>query len=220
MGKRGAILCLTLGCASPVASGPAMTPSPSRNPDSSAAAAMSPSQPLQQQDITTIPQPETTTQDQRAHVQVMLESRDSPAPKETLLSEGRGVFHALDAIFRDRTAKLATRGRALASMANLDDERGFAELHEVLNSPSTGGSQVFFARVSIGALARAQGARAVRAIAGAFVWKDPTVRIAGAEALGQIGGPDARGALQHQLDEESDPGVRDALQKALAKATP
>ncbi|HUB08165.1 MAG TPA: HEAT repeat domain-containing protein [Myxococcales bacterium] len=219
---RKLVLCLgaAFSCAGPSANAPPMTPSPSRSPNSSAAAAMAPSQPIQQFGMTTIPQPPPTAEKQRAHIQLLLEGSETPPPSEQLLAQGPGVFHALDAIFHDPTAKLSTRGRALASMANLDDDRGFAELRGVLASPSTTAPQPFFARTAIDALARAQGARAVSAIADALTWKDPGVREAAADALGRIGGPDARAALQARLALESDPGVRAALERALAKATP
>ncbi len=220
MCKQLLVVSLALSCAGPAAQGPTMTPSPDRNPNSAAAAAMAPSQPIQQYGMVTVPPPQTAQQNQRARVQVMLEAHPEPPSSQELLAQGPGVYHALTTIFHDPTAPLATRARAESSLANIADSRGFAELHGVIASPSTESPLPFFARTAIAAVARAQGARAVPDIALGFAWKDPTVRTAAAEALGQIGGPDARAALQQRLAEESDPGVREALQRALAKATP
>ncbi|MHB8419535.1 MAG: HEAT repeat domain-containing protein [Myxococcales bacterium] len=208
-------------CAGPAGSGPTMQPSPDRNPSSDAAAAMAPSQPIQQQPWMAIgPPPQTTTQEQRARVEVLLSQASAAPPSEQLLAQGPGVYSALAAIFHDPEAPLPTRARALESMANLQDSRGFAVLHEVLASPSSKPPSPFFAHTAIRVLVRAQGTAAVRSISDAFAWKDPTVRIEGAEALGRIGGPEAHTALQRQLELESDPGVRAALEQALAKATP
>ncbi len=48
----------------------------------------------------------------------------------------------------------------------------------------------------------------------------PAVRIAASDALGHLGTPDAREALQNRLDAETDASVRTALERALARVVP
>lgn len=210
-------LVACLACASTTSNTPRMQPSPDSNPDSAAAAAMAPSQPIQEEWMATAPPPQTTTQMQRARVETMLEASQTTPSSEQLLSEGPGIYRALLAIFNDPRAPLPARQKALASMANIDDARGIATLRDVLFEPT---SAPPFLRTAVKALARAKGARAVSDVAGALSREDPTVRIAAAEALGEIGGPAARMALSKQLETEGDPAVRAALERALAKATP
>jgi HEAT repeat protein len=75
-------------------------------------------------------------------------------------------------------------------------------------------------RSALAVLAKTEGAEAIPAIAAKLSSHDATVRRAAAEALGEIGGPKARAALQKQLDAEDQPEVRAAIERAMAKASP
>ena len=48
----------------------------------------------------------------------------------------------------------------------------------------------------------------------------PAVRITASDALGFLATPEAREALQVRLDSETDPQVRTALERALARSMP
>ena len=73
---------------------------------------------------------------------------------------------------------------------------------------------------AITALAKARGAAAVPALAAKLASADLAVRRAAVEALGRIGGPDVRAALQKQLDAETHPEIRAAIERAMAEASP
>jgi hypothetical protein len=73
---------------------------------------------------------------------------------------------------------------------------------------------------AIAALGTAHGAAAVPAIVGKLSSADLAVRRAAVEALGRIGGPDVRAALQKQLDAETHPEIRAAIERAMAEASP
>ena len=49
---------------------------------------------------------------------------------------------------------------------------------------------------------------------------DASIRSAAARGLGRAGGPAARKLLEDRLEREEDPGVRERLQAALARAQP
>jgi HEAT repeat protein len=72
----------------------------------------------------------------------------------------------------------------------------------------------------LAAFAKAQGAAAIPAIATKLSSKELGLRRAAIEALGRIGGPRARAALQKQLDAETHPELRAAIERAMAEASP
>ncbi len=73
---------------------------------------------------------------------------------------------------------------------------------------------------ALAAFAQERGTAAVPAIAGKLGSPDLALRSAAVAALGQIGGPQARAALQKQLDAETHPEIRAAIERAMAAASP
>jgi HEAT repeat protein len=133
----------------------------------------------------------------------------------TLKGLGKGVFEALSSIAEDEGSPLEVRARALASLSYLDDPRVSTELVQALS-----GRNSLLTRTALFGLARVKGVAAVPQIAPFLSDPNATVRLAAAEALGRIGGGSARLVLQQRLGGETDPSVRDALARALAKSNP
>lgn len=139
-----------------------------------------------------------------------------PAPRPDAGSDA-GSFQSLADAFNDSGQPAATRARALDALADLEDPRALALVQQTLDAPS---APPLFVRAALAALARARGAAAIPAIAVKLGSKDAAVSQAAVEALGRIGGPQARAALQKQLDAETRPALRAALERAMAAATP
>lgn len=69
-------------------------------------------------------------------------------------------------------------------------------------------------------LVKQSGSAALSVEAACLTAAEPITRAAAAEGLGVLGGKEARAALSRQLDRETDPAVRGALEKSLAKSEP
>lgn len=108
------------------------------------------------------------------------------------------------------------RAKAVGGMAFLDDANASA----VLASFATDANALPAVRQSAAlALALRDGPGAVPVLTTLLGDANGGVRLAAAQALGRAGGADARTALQGRLDAETDPHVRDEIQKSLAKVT-
>jgi HEAT repeat protein len=152
----------------------------------------------------------------RAQVEQALRRPGYVPDAAALKALGDGVFEALRTIAADESSTPELRARAVSSLSYLGDPRATAELRQVLH----GAQSSLLVRTALFALSRAQGAGAVSEVSPYLRDANPTVRLAAAEALGRIGSPAARAALQQRRGIETDPAVRGALARAVAKPDP
>jgi HEAT repeat protein len=152
----------------------------------------------------------------RARVEQTLAGNGYVPDAAVLKAFGPGTFEALASIADDEGAPPEVRARALASLSYLDDPRAPAELTRALQAAQSS----LLVRTALFGLARVRGNAAVAQIAPFLSDRNPTLRLAAAEALGRIGGAAAQHALQQRRDAETDPAVRDALARALSKSNP
>jgi HEAT repeat protein len=141
------------------------------------------------------------------------EARPAPEQWKALGPEGLSLLRQ---VASDPAELPERRARAVSGMAFLDDAGSSA----VLQSFATDSNALPAVRQSATlGLAVREGPHAVPMLAPLLGDGDVSVRLAAAQALGRAGGNDARTALQGRLDAETDPHVRDEIQKSLAKVT-
>ena len=108
----------------------------------------------------------------------------------------------------------ARRAAATASIAYVDNPAAT----EVLRAYATDANVLPQVRQSaVQALGAREGVQAVPMISPLLSDGDPDVRRGAAKELGDVAGPAARAALQSRLAAETNPQVRDDIQKALAR---
>ncbi|MHB1846531.1 MAG: HEAT repeat domain-containing protein [Deltaproteobacteria bacterium] len=190
---------------------------PDGPPNSAAAAAEWPDQPAQLQPGAPAPPPLSSAELQRGRVETLLEGPGYEPNQDQIRGLGTGTLRALIAVYHDTTKPEGERARALQAISYIDDGRARAELRLALERPEVA---PLYKRTALFGLARSGGSTSIPEVAEALDSPDVSVRSAAAEALGQIGGPQARDALAHRLESETDPKVRAALQRSLAKASP
>jgi len=139
-----------------------------------------------------------------------------PATPAQWRALGPGGARALIQLASDPAETPARRARAIHGMASLDDPT----VASALGGFATDANQPAEIRGAAAvALAAHDGPASVAVLAPLLNDVSAPVRAAAARALGLAGGDAAKSALQARLDAETDPGVRDALQKALTKTT-
>jgi HEAT repeat protein len=127
---------------------------------------------------------------------------------------GPEALTVLRQLASDPTQPPAQRASAVGGMAYVDNPL----TSDVLKSFATDPNLLAPVRESaVLALAARDGTNAVPALAPLLADGEAEVRTGAARALGNAGGAAARTALQSRLDAETDPHVRDEIQKALTR---
>jgi HEAT repeat protein len=149
----------------------------------------------------------------RPRVLAMLEAADVRA--DAWKGLGPGVLDVLSQLSSDAAQPLALRAQAALSLAWAVEPEASACAQALATD----------AHAPAGVRQQAAMAWALRDGTGAIVGLLPLLadpeaplRAGAAGALGVAGGPDARDALTKRLEVETEPSVREALQKALARA--
>jgi HEAT repeat protein len=127
---------------------------------------------------------------------------------------GAEALTVLRQLASDPAETPARRAAATASMAYVDNPAAT----EVLRAYSTDANVLPQVRQgAVQALAAREGVQAVAMLSPLLSDGDTEVRRSVAKALGDVAGPAARAALQARLAAETNPQVRDDIQKALAR---
>ncbi len=146
---------------------------------------------------------------------IALLSTDSVAP-EQWQALGPGALLVLRQLVSDPAEQTTLRLRAVEDMAFVDNP----QTSEVLRGFATDANVISPLRKSaVMALSARDGTTATPVLSGLLGDNDADVRVGAARALGNVGGSDARTALQARLDNETDPKVREEIQKSLARVT-
>lgn len=159
-------------------------------------------------------QPTQQTPGDRARLDALLAQES--APPEAWKQLGPGALTLLRQVAGDPAEIPQRRARAVAGMAWLDDPQVAPVLQSFAGDPNTLPEVRAAAAL---ALATHEGAKSVDALKPLLTDGNADVRFAAARALGTAGGDAAKAALQGRLEAESDPRVRDEIQKSLARMT-
>lgn len=146
----------------------------------------------------------------RDDVVAQLDAIEEPPTRESLAALGDGVAAELIAIAQDSSATRTHRAKALHALGYFPS----ADSRLVLTTALDGGDSKLQRR-AVHALANGWGQAAVADVTPALSSSDVQLRAAAAKALGRVGGPDARAALQQRLPSETEPMVREIIEAAL-----
>jgi HEAT repeat protein len=126
-----------------------------------------------------------------------------------------GDVASLIQIAQDAEAPLERRSKAISALKGV----GGAEVDAALETTVADGASPSTLRLeSAAALAARQGSEAIPSVSRLLSDKEPKVRQAAADVLGNVGGRRARVALEGQLARESDVDTREILQRNLTKS--
>lgn len=159
--------------------------------------------------------PARTSQEAQARVTALLDAPDAGAAE--FAAVGPDAVPALRAVLLDSRDSESRRLGAARALAGLGDVAGITALGEAVSSPGLSPSLRDAVADALGSHDRDQ---AVSRLGPLLASADPSIRSAAARGLGRAGGAPARKLLEDRLEREEDPGVREQLQAALARAQP
>jgi len=159
--------------------------------------------------------PARTSQEAQARVTALLDVPDAGSAE--FAAVGPGAVPALQAVLLDTKESESRRLGAARALSALPDGVGLAVLGEAVSSPGLSPSLRDAVADELGSHDRDQ---AVTRLGPLLASADASIRSAAARGLGRAGGPAARKLLEDRLEREEDPGVREQLQAALARAQP
>jgi HEAT repeat protein len=142
----------------------------------------------------------------------MLSGYEDVPGAEAWRALGPETLQVLVSLYNDGSEPPYVRLRAVGAAAHYPSPAARTFLLGVARAP---GQNDLFVRAAVLALGRAFDQRAVDAVKSFLGHRDAVVREAAARALGRMGGPEATRALRARMDEETDPQVRSALDRAL-----
>jgi HEAT repeat protein len=145
----------------------------------------------------------------RAAVMDLLNAFEEPIREADLAALGDGVDAELMEIADDAQVPASRRGRAVTGLQYYKTDTVRTYLEKQLKG------DVSLLRRKAAASLAAWGPTAVPALTPVLSDSDVQLRIAVAQALGRIGDESARKALQERLASESEPVVKEAIDKAL-----
>jgi len=156
-----------------------------------------------------------TSQEAQARVTALLDVPDAGSAE--FAAVGPGAVPALQAVLLDAQESEPRRLGAARALGALPDGAGIAALGEAVSSPRLSPALRDTVADELGSHDRDQ---AVNRLGPLLASADPSIRSAAARGLGRAGGPAARKLLEDRLEREEEPGVREQLQAALARAQP
>ncbi|MGZ6028564.1 MAG: HEAT repeat domain-containing protein [Myxococcaceae bacterium] len=156
-----------------------------------------------------------TSQEAQARVTALLDVPDAGSAE--FAAVGPGAVPALQAVLLDTQESEPRRLGAARALSGLPDGAGLAALGDAVSSPRLSPSLRDAVADQLGSHDRDQAVTRLGPLLGSA---DPSIRSAAARGLGRAGGPAARKLLEDRLEREEDPGVREQLQAALARAQP
>jgi len=154
-----------------------------------------------------------TTDDLRTTVETLLGGFEKPATDAEWQALGEGAVPHLQAIAADGEFPRSTRARAVAALGNFATPEVIGYLAGLL---APGGDEVL-QRKALRALARTGGAAQLEPIAGFLAHDSSVLREAAAHALGLIGTPEAKAALEARRAVETSTAVTKAIDEELAR---
>jgi HEAT repeat protein len=142
----------------------------------------------------------------------LLSGYEETASPDSLKALDGDVPGALRAIASDATLTTTQRARAIHALGWFpsEDTRAF------LVAQARGGDAMF-ARKAVYALANGWGDAALDELTVALANPDVQTRMAAAQALGNVGTPSAKLALEARLPLETDPTVKTTIEKQMRK---
>ena len=142
----------------------------------------------------------------------LLSGYEETASPDSLKAIDGNVPGTLRSIASDTTLSATQRARAIHALGWFPDDetRAFLVAHAHGNNP-------MFARKAIYALANGWGDQAIDELTVALANPDVQTRMAAANALGHVGTPSAKLALEARLAYETDPTVRTTIEKQMGK---
>ncbi len=150
----------------------------------------------------------------RDAVMELLNGIEQPATQADLEAIGDGALAELREIAADESVPTSRRGRAISALQHYPTD----EVRELLAETVKSGDKSLYRRKAVGALGAAFGADAVATISPYLTDKDEQLRIAVARTLGNVGGDDARAALEARVKKEKTEAVAEAIDAALKEA--
>ena len=142
----------------------------------------------------------------------LLGGYEETASPDSLKALGGDVPETLRAIASDTTLTSTQRARAIHALGWFPDDTNRA----FLVSQARAGNPMF-ARKAVYALANGWGDQAIDELTVALANPDVQTRMAAANALGHMGTPSAKLALEARLAYETDPTVKATIQKQMGK---
>jgi hypothetical protein len=142
----------------------------------------------------------------------LLSGYEETASPDSLKALGGDVPGTLRAIASDTALTSTQRARAIHALGWFPDEVNRA----FLAAQARGGNPMF-ARKAVYALANGWGDQAIDELTFALANPDVQTRMAAAHALGNLGTPSAKLALEARLPYENDPTVKATIEKQMGK---
>ncbi len=147
----------------------------------------------------------------------LLERSEDPPREQDWAPLGPAALPELLGLVTDAALPEPRRLRAVAALAVVAHEEAPQRLQELSRNASASES---VRAAAMNALGRRTGLAAVPLLRPLLADPQDGVRASAAQALGHVGGSEAREALEGQLAREDKPMVREALQQALSDLEP
>ena len=130
---------------------------------------------------------------------------------------GPGASIVLEQTIKDARAPVATRGRAVEALAQVDDAEAAAKLESIAQNGKVGAS---LRSKAVAALAEREGPASAQPIKPVLSDPNRQLREQAVRSLASVGGPDARAVLEERLPREEDARLRELIQRSLARMQP
>ena len=141
----------------------------------------------------------------------------SPARAATPEALQPGAASTLEAAARDGMRPISERQRAVEGLADVSGDAADAAVNGLVQDESM---EVALRVTALQSLAKRRGPAALSALRPYLSHVQVPLRSAAAQALGTVGGEEARHALEERLDTEDNVGVREALQQSMTRLQP
>jgi HEAT repeat protein len=150
----------------------------------------------------------------RSKVIALLDAEDHD---QELSQLGPESIRLLQQIFNTPANRPARRLRAIEALGRVQGAEASDELRAILKEKAVSAQYRSAAAV---ALARREGKAAVEELRAYLGDPSTELRVGAARALGYIGGPDARAAVEDRVAKETDAKVREELQQIITRMNP
>ncbi len=156
-------------------------------------------------------------EDLKARVEALLSGYEFVPSEEHFKPLGPQALTVLEQIFNDPSALPTRRNNAVAAMALVDNPAAESKLRAIVTDPKI---DLQLRSTAAMALAHRTGEKALPDLLPLLDAEEPRLRDAAARAVGSVGTPGAKKALEDRLGKEEDPSVREAIQQTLTKMEP
>ncbi len=151
----------------------------------------------------------------REHVRALLSEPSASAADWKRL--GSGALAVLEQTVKNSRAPAALRGRALEALAIIDGEEAAARLNAIAQD---GKVSAQYRSNAVVAVAEREGPAAAQQLKPVLSDPNRKLREQAVRSLANVGGADARAALEERLPREEDPALRELIQRSLMRMQP